>query len=389
MKMTMKEGDVREEMAVLESLAPYRGNLVLAFLLDRLHLGVSGVIVAAFVTLSLLNILLNALQGTLWPTPKLPNALFSVKWVAHWTSIPFLYPIAAGVAVVVYKQIPSMFRNLISSGVLVTPRDQRSFFTNLQRHYQSRVVNLVLIIGLIIIVIGWTIVKLRQNFSDWNHVDPGVLTVASWYWIFIGTVGIYVVLHLSFTILVTFRAMRTVFADKSRFAIALKFMHPDRICGLRPMSKFVLWIGFLLALLGFMNGVYIVSAFYRLGSVWELLQSIGPILLVVGYVLLAPLLFFLPLLPAHNVMLKAKDKFQLQISRELDYHLQHMSFCIEQGKFDVAEHSHIEVLSSYKRYMDALPVWPFDIGTIAKFFSMVLLPLMLSVLGILFQKLFL
>ena len=101
------------------------------------------------------------------------------------------------------------------------------------------------------------------------------------------------------------------------------------------------------------------------------------------------LVFFLPLLPAHHVMRKAKDKFQLQISRELDYHLWHVSFCIEQGKFDVAEHSHIEVLSSCKRYMDALPVWPFDIGTIAKFFSMVLLPVMLSILGILFQKLFL
>lgn len=387
MKMTMKESDVMEERAVLELLAPYRGNLVLAFLLDRLHLGVNGVIVAAFVTLSLFNIFLNALQGTLLPTPELPNALFSVKWVAHWTSIPSLYPIAGGVAVVVYKQIPIMFGNLISSGVLVTSRDQRSFFTNIQRHYQSRLVNLVLIIGLIIIAIGWAIVKLRQNFSDWNHVEPGVLTIASWYWIFIGTVGIYVFLHLAFTILVTFRAMRTVFADKSRFTIELKFMHPDRICGLRPMSKFVLWIGLLLALLGFMNCVYIVSAFYRLGSVWELLQSIGPIFLVGGYVLLAPLVFFLPLLPAHHVMRKAKDKFQLQISHELDYHLRRVSFCIEQGKFDVAEHSHIEVLSNCKRYMDALPVWPFDIGTIAKFFSMVLLPLMLSILGILFEKL--
>ncbi len=384
----MEDSYEMEEMAFKKVLFPYQGNIVLAFLLNRLHIGVKGVIVVAFVTISLFNILLNAWQGTLWPTQNFPNALFSIPWMAHMTSIPFLYPIAAGVAVVVYKQIPVMFWNLISSGVLVISNEQGSFFTNLQKYYQSWIVNLVLIIFLIIIDIGWVIVKLRQDFSDWTHVEPGVLTVASWYWIIVSTVGIYVLLHLTYTIFVTFWAMRKVFTEKDRFRIELKYMHPDRICGLWPMSKFVLWIGFLLALLGLMIGIYAGSAYYRLGSLWELIQSIGPVLVVLGYILVAPLLFFLPLLPAHNVMRKAKDKFQLQVSHELDAHLRRMSFCIEKGEFDVSEHSHINVLSSYKRYMDALPVWPFDIGTIAKFFSMVLLPLMMSILGILFQKIY-
>ncbi len=42
---------------------------------------------------------LSALQGTLWPSPDLPNALLSIRWATHWTSVPFLYPILAGLVV--------------------------------------------------------------------------------------------------------------------------------------------------------------------------------------------------------------------------------------------------------------------------------------------------
>lgn len=388
MKMTEKESDEKETRFILEPLTPYRGNLVLSFLVDRLHLGVPGIVVTAFITLSLFNILLNFLQETLLPTPGL-YALLSLHWATHWTNVPFLYPLLAGVVFVVYRRIPFMFRDLIDSGVLVPQRDQRSFFADLQKRCQSRIVNIAIVIGLIGFAIGWAIVKTQQNFADWTHVVSGCQTVASWYFIFIGTIGVYVLLHFAFTIFVTFQAIHTVFVDPSRFKISLKFMHPDRCCGLRPLSKFVLRIGLLLAVLGFVNGVYIATSFYRLGTVIELLQQIGPILSIAGYVIIAPLLFFLPLLPAHRVMRDSKHRFQLQISREFDRRFRDVSHRMANGKLDPTEHTQLEVLNSFQRYVDAFPVWPFDISTLGKFASMVLLPVVLTIVGILLQKLFL
>ena len=388
MKITVQENDEKENQDILEPLAPYRGNLVISFLLDRLHLGLPWIVVISFIAFSLVNILLNSLRGTLWPTPDLPNALFSRHWATHWTSVPFLYPILAGVVVVMYKRIPLIFKDLIRSGVLVCSSCQRSFFTDLQKRYQSRFVNIAIVIGLIVFAIGWAIVKTQQqNFKDWTHVVPGEQTAASWYFIFIGTIGVYVLLHFAFTILVTYQAIHTVFADMSRFTISLKFMHPDRCCGLRPVSKFVLRVGLVLAILGLMNGVYIITSFYRLGTVRELLQQVGPILSITGYVLLAPLLFFLPLLPAHRVMRDSKHRFQLQISREFDRRFRDVSHRMVNGQLDPTEHAQLEILNSFQRYVDAFPVWPFDISTLGKFASMVLLPMVVTIVGILLQKL--
>ena len=169
--------------------------------------------------------------------------------------------------------------------------------------------------------------------------------------------------------------------------IKLKLMHPDHCCGLRPLSQFVLKIGFLLLMLGLMNGVYLFTAYNRLEGLLPLLISVGPIVSVVTYTLFSPMLFFLPLIPAHHAMLRSKQKLQMLISSELDNHLENMSLSIEQGQFDVSEHSHIEFLSSCKRDSDSLPVWPFDFGTLAKFTSLVLFPLMTTAIGIGIQEL--
>ena len=390
MKMSVQENNEEEAQDILELLNPQRGNLVLSFLLDRLHLGLLGVVVTTFVALSLFNILLNMLQGTLWPTSD-PDfiALWDFRFLTHWTSVPFLYPTLAGIAVVVYRRIPLMFRELIDSGVLVVPSYKRYFFANLQKRYQSQVVNLAIIISLVAFSIGWGVVTLRQGSANWIHKVPNHVTIAGWYWIFMGSVAIYVVLHLTFSIFVTFQAIHTVFIGKSGFKISLKFMHPDCCCGLRPLNKFVLKIGLFLALLGLANGIHIVSSISRYPTTGELLQQIGPFFCIVGYILFAPLAFFLPLLPAHRVMRNGKHTFQMHISHEFHRRFGHLSNRVARGQLDGSEHSQLEVLSSCQRYVDAFPVWPFNVGMLVRFAAMVLLPLMLTVLGMLLQKLFL
>lgn len=385
----MKESNEKETQAVLETLAPYRGNLIFSFLLDRLHLSVFGVILIAFIAFSLVNILLNALQGTLWQTPDLPKALFSTSWATHWTSIPFLYSTLIGCAVLVYRWIPFMFADLIDSGVLVISCGQRSFFVDLQNRYKSRVVNLVSVIGLIFFFIGWVIVKkYRQDFSDWTHVEPGCLTVAAWYWIFIGTAAIYVLLHVAYTLIVTFMTINTVFKDTSRFTIVLQFLHPDRCCGLLPVSKFVLRIGWLIALIGLVLAVYIITSYYRLGTIGSVLNQIGPILAVAGYIILVPLVFLWPLLPARRVMREAKYRFQLQISRILGCYIKDVVYHMAKGQVASPKHKQIEVLDMCKRYVDAFPVWPFDMKTLGMFTSKVLFPIVLMIVGMLLKQLF-
>lgn len=281
-----------------------------------------------------------------------------------------------------------MFRELIDSGVLVIPNSQNTFFANLQKRYQSLFANQVITLILIIFFIGWVIVTWLQDSSNWAHKERGNLTIAAWYWIYAGTVSIYLILHLAYTFLVTYQTIRKVFEDKSAFTIVLKFMHPDRCCGLRPLSKFVLRVGLFLALLGFANSIHIISSCQRYTSIPMLLKQIGPIFCVFGYVIFAPLAFFLPLLPAHRVMRDSKHRYQMQISHEFDRRFGHLSDRIARGQLDESEYSQLEVLRSYQRYVDAFPVWPFNLTTIGRFAGMVLLPLLLTFFGVLLQKIF-
>jgi len=387
METAEKESDKRQVLEV-EQLIPYRGNLVLSFLLERLHFGILGVVIFVFVALSLVTVLLNALQKTLWLTSQDFYPLWSTQFITHWTSVPFIYPTLAAVAIVIYRQIPTMFKDLIDSGVLVAPSRPVSFFTDLQKRYQSRIVNLTIIISLTVFVIGWIIVESRQQFAEWTHNIHGVVTVAGWYWIIASTAAIYVLLHVGYAIFLTYHAIHTVFREKSGFKIKLKFMHPDRCCGLRPLSKFVLRVGLFLALLGLANGIHIIASFHRLGGIKEVMLQVGPILCAGGYILLAPVAFFLPLIPAHRVMKESKHKFQLDISHEFDRRFGHLSDRIAQGQLDGSEHSQLEVLRGCQQYVDSFPVWPFSVSTVGRFAAMVILPLILTVLGVFLQRLF-
>lgn len=356
-------------------LAPHRGNLILACLLDRLHLGVCGMAGASFVAFSLGTIFLNFLSGTLLPTPAQPNALLTLRWATHFTMVPLLVPILSGVVVVIYRRIPRMFEDLILRGVLSLQDKRDSFFADLQRWYESRAMNLVVSVFLLVLASSWAIIN-SQYPAAWTHSVSGMPTMAGLYWILIGCVGLYVLLHLAFAILLTFYAVKVAFTDTRRFKIDIRFMHPDRCGGLRPISDLALRVVLLLTVVGLALSIFILTCCYRLGSIQATLKLIGPVVAIAGYLIVGPVVFFLPLLPAHRLMRDMRRKYQGEIRHELDMRFGNAGTRIIAGQLDAPELSDMVVLSSLQRHVDAFPVWPFDMGTIRRFVSMVLLPLL-------------
>ncbi len=368
-------------------LKPHQGNLLLGFLMEHLRLGGFGVAVVTFAVLWVINVLINAFQGTLLPAQSFPNALFSREWATHLTSVPFLFPVLAATIFAMYRRIPMMFDDLINSGVIETNGETVTFFRKLQGRYKSTLINALLAVFMVFLAIGWAVVKSRQAFSDWTHVVPGQLTVSAWYWIVVGSASVYVLLHAAYTMLVTCAAIHHFFSKNSRFRVTLKLMHPDRCCGLRPISQFVLGMAMMLAIAGLMVGIYIVVSLRRLDTMQALVSQIGPLLCVIGYVVLAPTVFFAPLWPVHRLMKDRKHDFQMRISQEFDSCFRDVHDQIARGHVDRSEQAHLKSLNELQRYVDAFPVWPFDLGMLSRFATMVVMPVLIPIVVMTLERL--
>lgn len=381
------DGKQSEETSPI--LCPEKGDPLLHFLMCRMHMGPAGIFLIFFILFSVVTILLNLMQGTLWRTSEMKSALFSLDWATHWTSVPFLAPLLFGIVVVIYRRIPALFEELISTGVVIPLEDHQSFFRDLQSRYESVFVNVLLLVALAAGLVITVMVKNRQDFSDWTHIETGKLTIAAWYFYIACCVGGYVLARLAYSLFVTVGAIRRMFQPHSPFRVELKLMHPDQCCGLRPLSRWVLWISLLICVLGIMLAVLLITSYYRLGSVQEVIAQVGQPLSLVLYVILAPMAFFLPLLPVHRFMHETKKKFLLNLSKAFDRHYRELAETLEDENMpDMSACGQLKDIEEMYRHAVSMPVWPFDLGTLSRFVLTVAVPLALPVVPALLQMLF-
>lgn len=370
----------------LSLMRPYRGDPVLRFLLERCRFGVRGVAVSAFFAFFVVNVFINALQGTLWPTEELPSALFSRRWITQWTLVPIAAPVLFAAIVVLYRRIPILFEDLRGSNVIVAKKDPTAFFGALQRRYEGRAIDVLLILVIAAFYGGAVIVKSRQDSSDWWHVVPGTLTWATWYFYAIWLLGAYVLLRLAYVLFVTFRTFRQMFQENDLFRVELRLMHPDRCCGLRPLSHFLLRVNATLGFLGLVCAIFIVASLYRYGGIAGTLQQIGQPLLLLIYLGAVPIVFFLPLIPAHDLMRDTKHQFLHQLSRVFDRRFREVSTRLSAGEIESSEMEGLKAIEDLYRYAERMPVWPFDFASLRRLFITLVVPILVPAVAVLVER---
>ena len=320
------------------------------------------------------------ISATLFQSGFIDNISWSI-------TIVFLFPFLVGLGFKYYKEVPKLFDHLLEDVVEDTSNDKKTGFYKWLNarfnNYASTIVIFIVSLSLTlyffyqkqsVCVKGWMIGGDLFYFGPQKDVIEGCgFTGVGLFAAIIQFVIAYWLANLVFRAAVCYWGLYEFFDSKKKwnFQIRVNPLHPDRCCGLGRIGE----LAMLFNVIMFIIGVYVsLTVLDKM-----LIQESAPFdditipLYLSGYVLLAPVLFFLPLGSARRTMKKAKIEFLRPISERCEQ-------LAKTGSVDTSKESSEAVGAFFE--MDKLrihlekeiPVWPFNFRSFLKFSGAIVFP---------------
>lgn len=312
--------------------------------------------------------------------------LHSVSWSA---SIIFLFPFVVALGLRYYQEIPRLFAHLFAevSKEVGGESEVDDFYAWLDRRFNSALVApLALALTLVLNAIYFHQILQEQAFTDWmtsgglfaSIAAPGRgLTPVGAFAGLVQIVLIYWVINLLWRGVVVAWGLHEFF-NKRRFPIKVEPLHPDGCCGFRKIGDVAMLLNLALFLLGIYVSLKVVDKIVIQKS--ALTADIGNPIMLGAYVILAPLLFFLPLGAAHRRMQEAKEAFLRPVAKQCERLFSELASAglDANGLAAIQTFSELEKLRSYLRR--EISVWPFDFRSLQAFVGTIVIPILPVVL---------
>jgi hypothetical protein len=148
--------------------------------------------------------------------------------------------------------------------------------------------------------------------------------------------------------------------------------HPDKSAGLRPMGHLGLRNQYALTVCGV--NVLLLALISRHLNAPQLPDLI--VAAATACVILGPLVFIGPLLPFRAAMLRSKTELMSEVAQRLRIELQRLRKQMRAGQITKEDEELIDRLRKIGAVIDELPVWPFDAGTLRKFLTAYVIPVL-------------
>jgi hypothetical protein len=238
--------------------------------------------------------------------------------------------------------------------------------------YTSTIISLIVAFLLLGTNLKWYPWPQMVSFMNHSDIIP-ILKTPMWF------ITMYAVCFGLFNIASTISALRRVFTDQP---IRISPWHPDRCGGLRGISRYSMTLGYAIAVIGLTLSVQTIQEIQFGTFASSYLTWIG----LIGYSVLAPMVFFLPLGTAHKVMQRAKTTHLLTLSRQFDNQYKQITSALSQGESEIAGSvQKIEALQTLYKITEEFIIWPFDVVNLRRFLTITLAPLLPGLITILFE----
>jgi len=256
--------------------------------------------------------------------------------------------------------------------ITISAMDSDLLAKNWKGHFQS--INLTgqalgIMVGALITYFNY-VTYTPNEVGFWIARNNSLLPVGYIYlfciFIFFSLIPLYVIRNVAISLL-----LRDIVTHAQLHMLPL---HPDKSGGLRPVGRLGLRNQYLLTLLGF-NVVLLVMIYHQYLTVIP--ESLNGLIAaaIIAYLILGPLVFIAPLLPFRSGMLKSKCQLMGEVAQRLRIELDRQLAQLQSGPITKEDEELIERLRKIGAFIDELPVWPFDAGTLRKFLTAYVIPL--------------
>ena len=356
------------------------------------------------VTLSVAFFFGISLTLCVWAYLTGPDTPLGSEYISFFRSISwslsmlFLFPFVVGLSLKYYQEIPRVFDYLLEKVVEGSRNEEiddfRTWLRNRFNDAFSPAIFLILTIAPSLYYyhqildstkyVGWDMDKSSELLQSIFGTSRGFTGVGLY-----GAIIQIVLLYWTFNLLwrgVVFAWGLHEFFNKRNFSLKIELLHPDGCCGLGRIGSVAMILNGILFLLGIYVSLKVIDKMVIQKA--SLGADIGNPIMLGGYLILAPLLFFSQLGAAHYRMKEAKEQFMLPISRkseELFRELRKVE--LDRGGIETVQ-AFYEMDRMRNSLKKSIPVWPFDFKSMQAFVGTIVVPVLPVLLPLIFGLLF-
>lgn len=348
--------------------------------------------IGSFIVLSLVLCLWAGLK----PVPvDAKNYLTFFESISWSLSVLFIFPIGIPLILIFYQIVPPLFDHLICEAEAAgsDPKLLDSYLAALKRRFDSYslssaffatslILNAIYFYQILNKVGPLTWMTDGVLFSSLSAHGRGFSHVGL-YAAVVQIILFYGALHLFWRGLILGWGLFEFF-NRRGFKIRLEPLHPDGCCGLGEIGKVTLILNATIFLLGLYVSLKVIDRIVIQQA--PLGEDIGNPLILGIYAILAPTIFFLPLLAAHGRMQEAKIDFLLPISRRCESQIAQLGKREFLNQMPTIIQSIGEVEKIRDRMKKEIPVWPLEFRSFGAFFGTVIVPVLPVILPFLLRS---
>ena len=304
---------------------------------------------------------------------QLPFFLDLAALYAFLVSFPWLMILIATDQDVLTR---SLNRVRSDGAITICDQDLAQLAAHWNRRFQTLNVAgqaLAVIAGAVVAYVNYRVCG-RSQVGFWIvDKDGHLLTVGMVYlycmFLLYTVVGIFVVRNIAFYLL-----FKDIVAHSELHMIPA---HPDKAGGLLPVGRLGLRNQYAITVFGFNALIFLIvySYFLKLDIALVGLMAAA----IVSYLVLGPLVFLAPLLPFRGIMQRNKSQLMSEVAVRLRRELEQIRKKVPEEPISKEDEELIERLRKIGTVINDLPVWPFDIGTLRRFLTAYIIPVLIPI----------
>ena len=246
--------------------------------------------------------------------------------------------------------------------------------------WKKRFRQLNLVGGALGVIVGVAV----AYFNYWVYTRPGVgywIADADGHLLLVGVLYLYC-MFLLYGVIAMFVARNISIALLLRDIVAhselhMIPMHPDKAGGLRPVGRMGLRNQYAITLFGVnvLLLVIVYPIFLTLKPAVIAIMASG----VIAYLILGPVVFMTPLLPFRGKMHTSKTELMSEIAWRMRDELNRIRKAVPEGVISKEDEELVERLRKIGTLIEDLPVWPFDVGTLRRFLTAYIIPIIIPI----------
>jgi len=276
-------------------------------------------------------------------------------------NLAFLAPLGAGLLCYLYKMICQCFKYITDERLIEKSEEinYQSFINKLDKLYNSRIA--ITISASLSIIINSYNYLFKPTTATWLGLHSGI---SGAYGRFFVTINYFMILLIIYKCIVTVWGLYKLL---SKYTLRVQPMHPDSCGGLRPIGSLAIAVNYFIGVvLIFISLLFFFDEYARN-------QAIYPILFILFYAL-APFLLFFTLSKANRRMREMKAVSLKRLANTFDHYYRKLDSSGDSNLYDTSTADEITKIYDLYNIVEKMPVWPFDIRSLVRFFTTITLP---------------